>query len=815
VLPGVSAEDQMKWRAGLLLFTFALVSQISLAQIDKSRRLPLSSEFGIQGQDVAVYVSASSDAVIRVEVARNEKSRVRFGLLDSWAVPPEAHKRVRFIKGEQSASAIRYETKELRVEVRMNPMRIRFMDLQGNVISEDHLTRRPKFEGQAFEIWKSMPEDEHYFGLGEKAGPLDHRGRSFHMWNTDFYGWQESDDPLYKSVPFFLALRKGMAYGIFLDNTWRTFFDFGTRARDGYSFGADGGPAFYYFIYGPHPKQVLERYAELTGRVPLPPLYALGYQQCRYSYFPESRVREVAQTFRQKKIPADVIYLDIDYQDGNRPFTIDRQRFPTFEDMISDLHADNWRVVAITDLHLKKERGYKPYDEGTAGDHFVKNPDGSVYVGKVWPGESVFPEFTLERSRRWWGSLYRDFVEMGLDGFWNDMNEPAIFEVRSKTMPLDTVHRLDDGRRATHREIHNVFGMQNSRATYEGLLRLRPNQRPFVLTRATYAGGQRYAATWTGDNTSSWNHMRISIPGLLNLGLSGFSFVGADIGGFAGSPPPDLLTRWIQLGAFNPIFRNHTEKGSKDQEPWVHGPEHEGIRRRYIELRYRLMPYNYTIMEESSRTGVPLMRPLFLEYPDAPEQMTTNDRQFFWGRDLLIAPMVVEAKETYDVGLPPGEWFDYWTGERLTGARGIQVTPKLDQVPIYVRAGAIIPHQPVVQSTAERPNGPLELHVYPGPDCKGSLYWDDGATLDYQKGEFLRVTYTCEAAQNRVRVRISPEGTFAPWWERVDVRVHGAERAPRSASIGGQPTAEWKHDPASRTVSIAVPATAREIAVEF
>jgi len=477
----------------------------------------------------------------------------------------------------------------------------------------------------------------------------------------------------------------GAAYGIFLDNTYRTNFDFGKESRDFYSFGADGGELDYYFFYGPDPKRVIQDFTTLVGRSPLPPLFSLGYQQCRYSYYPEARVREIASEFRKRKIPADVIYLDIDYQQNNRPFTVDSQRFPNFEGMVKDLRNEGFKIVTITDLHLAKLPGYKPYDEGLRHDYFVKNPDGSVYVGKVWPGDSVFPDFTRAEVRQWWGTLYADFVKRGIRGFWNDMNEPAIFERPDKTMPLNTVHSVE-GRKSDHREIHNVYGMENARATYEGMLRLEPDLRPFVLTRAAFAGAERYAATWTGDNSSTWNHMRISIPELLNLGLSGYAFVGDDIGGFNGSPTPELLTRWMELGAFNPIYRNHATKGSRNREPWVDGPEHEAIRKKYIETRYRLLPYVYTSMEETSRTGIPLMRPMFLEFPSDPA-FASNDGEFMFGASLLVAPRIWEFVTAYDVALPEGDWYNYWTGEKIPGDKVIHVDPPLDTLPVYAAAG--------------------------------------------------------------------------------------------------------------------------------
>jgi alpha-glucosidase len=454
------------------------------------------------------------------------------------------------------------------------------------------------------------------------------------------------------------------------------------------------------------------------------------------------------------------------------------------------LRQQGFKLVTITDLHIAKVPGYKPYDEGMAHDYFVKNPDGSVYVGPVWPGPSVFPDFTRSAVRDWWGTLYTDFVNMGVRGFWNDMNEPAVFVYPTKTMPLDTVHYVED-RKTDHREIHNVFGMENVHGTYSGLLKLRPDERPFVLTRAAYAGTQRYAATWTGDNTASWNHMRLSLSQLLNLGMSGYAFVGDDIGGFNGSPTPELLTRWMELGVFNPIYRNHAAKGTRDREPWVDGPMHEAIRKKYIETRYRLLPYIYTGMEEATRTGVPLMRPMFLEFPDDPK-LATNGDEYMFGSGLLVAPKVWPFVEPYEVVLPKGDWINYWTGEKLAGGKVVKVDPPLDVLPVYVRAGTIIPEQPVVQNIDETPKGPLELRIYPGPNCTGSLYMDDGNTFAYQKGVFLRTNFTCEAASDKLRVHIAgSEGTYRPWFKDVRLTVYGAEKV-RDVTVDGKSTKTYK-----------------------
>jgi len=753
-----------------------------------------------------VRVTAFRDGIFRVRVAPSGT----FPKDSSWAVietpePPA-------MKIEENQKEVRITAGSLAAIVQKSPLLIDFADAAGTVLLADELSLPMAWDGPQVHIWKKMPMEENYYGLGDKAGPMNRRNRSFTNWNTDAFGWQESTDPLYKTIPFFIGMRKGLAYGLFFDNTYRSSFDFGKESENYLSFGAEGGEINYYFIAGPDPKKIVEQYTALTGRPPLPPLWSLGYQQCRYSYYPEARVREIARLLREKKIPADTIYLDIDYQEGNAPFTINRQYFPNFEKMVADLREQGFHLILITDLHIKRNpgHGYAPYDSGMKEDVFVKNHDGSVYVGPVWPGESVFPDFTLTRVRDWWGALYKDFVGMGVAGFWNDMNEPSVFRQPEKTMPLDVVHRLDDGTTMDHRAAHNMYGMENARATYDGIRKLQPDERPFVLTRAAYSGAQRYAATWTGDNSATWNHLAMSTPMLLSMGLSGYAFVGDDIGGFAGSPPANLLTRWYELGAFNPIDRDHAEKNSLDHEPWVNGPEQEAIRRKYIELRYKLLPYIYTLTEETTRTGIPLMRPIFLEYPQSPE-FFNDDHDFLFGPDLFVSPVVTEKLDAQGVALPPGEWYDYWTSEKRTGKDKIDLHPRLDEVPLYVRAGAIVPMQPLVQYTGEKPDGPLQLRVYlptstAGNNCRGSLYLDDGHTYAYQKGEFLRVNYSCEVSTAFVRVVSTVEkSAYLPWWKSAELTLVGAASLPKEVRVGDQVIHEWRYDSQIHSVTLTVP----------
>ena len=835
----------MSRRLSVLALIFASALSTSLAQSPSQPDVALQSVTSFHPLPNGIDIQAGS-ATLRITALRDDILRVRISPTStlpedaSWAVLPGPRVGSVQVQPQETAGAVGFRTAVLDLQVERTPLRIVVRDREGHIICADAPGHPTQFSLGGFTVHKAMPADEHFYGLGDKTGSFDRRNQAYTGWNTD-HGIEESLDPIYKSIPFFLSITGGRSYGLFLDNTWRTWFDFGKSSRNSYSFGAEGGPLDYYMIYGPNPKQVVEGYTFLTGTPPLPPLWALGFQQSRYSYTPESELMRVANRLRADKIPSDVLYLDIDYQYRNRPFTVDPATFPNFRNMVSDLAKQQFKLVLITDLHIAHvaNQGYAPYDTGHAGDHFVKKADGSEFVGVVWPGPAVFPDFTRAQTRQWWGNLYKQFVDDGVAGFWNDMNEPAVFNGPAFTMPLDNVHRIDEPgfttRTATHAEIHNVFGMENERATYEGLLKLRPDERPFVLTRATYAGGQRFSFTWTGDNSSSWNQMRLGTQMVLNLGLSGISFVGDDVGGFGASPQPELLTRWIQLGAFKPLYRDHASKGTLPQEVWVHGPEHEAIRRRYIETRYRLLPYIYTLAEEASRTGVPLVRPIFLEFPEimAPGAPSFGalDSEFLLGADLLVAPAPFgDQQDDYSVSYPPGDWYDFWTGQKMahtTPAPNIVQTasaiaegktlpdpegppaihPTLDTLPVYVRGGSILPLQPVVQSTAQKPDGPLELRVYPGRQCSGSLYLDDGHTFRYQHGEFLRQSFTCRIEGKSVIVAFGErQGSYAPWWKNLEVVVYDWPSAKAEATLAGTTTPlASTYDAATHSLHITVP----------
>lgn len=595
------------------------------------------------------------------------------------------------------------------------------------------------------------------YGTGMVSGPLLRNGRTVVCWNTDAYGYDDSTPSLYQSHPWVLAVRAdGTAFGALADTTWRCE----VNLEGGIRFTAEGPSYPLIVIDRDSPQGVVTALADLTGTMELPPKWALGYQQCRYSYYPDDRVREVARGFRERDIPCDVIWVDIDYMDGYRCFTFDPEGFPDPAGLNAELHGMGFRAVWMIDPGLKAEPGYFAYDQGTAGEHWVKRADGSVYKGEVWPGMCVFPDFTRRETRRWWAALYDDFLAHGIDGVWNDMNEPAVFNVPTKTMPEDNVHRGFGG--GPHARFHNVYGMLMAEGTLEGFRRVYPGRRPFVLSRANYIGGHRYAAAWTGDNTAIWYDLEISVPMALNLGLSGQPFAGPDIGGFVGNGTPELFARWMGFGAMLPFARGHTGKGNVDKEPWAFGPEVERTCRLAIERRYRLMPYYYTLFHEASRTGLPVARPVFFADPRDPA-LRSEDDAFLLGDDVLIAPQLVPSRDRVAV-MPRGIWreFDFADGD----------DPDLPGM--YLRGGSVVPAGPVMQHVDEKPLDPLTLLVCLDEHgfASGVLYEDAGDGYGYLEGEYLLTTYVAERSGGDVVVRIAAEeGRMPRPARRVVVRL--------------------------------------------
>jgi alpha-glucosidase len=412
-------------------------------------------------------------------------------------------------------------TSSLTVEISKEPFGVRMRDRSGRIVSEDDLTYGSGYESGKPYVFKRTDPAENFYGFGEQTRRLNKRGDSIGLWNTDAYSYTKNTKYLYTAIPFFVGLKQGRAYGIMFDNTYRSYFEMASEDDRYFYFYANGGPLSYYFFNGPKIADVLARYTELTGRMKQPPQWSLGWHQSKWGYKPQSKIVEIARTYREKGIPLDTMHLDIDYMDAYRVFTWGEQ-FSDPAGLHRDLDAMNVRSVTINDPAVKKDPGYFIYDEGDAGGYWAKNPDGSDFVGKVWPEDSKFPDFSRKDVRDWWASKHDRLFGPGVDGLWLDMNEPAVFDGPHHTMPLDV--KFDHGR-MDHREFHNLYGFRETEATADAFTRYKPNERPFILTRDMYAGSQRWAALWTGDNVSNWDHLKMSIPMNLNVGLSGVAFV--------------------------------------------------------------------------------------------------------------------------------------------------------------------------------------------------------------------------------------------------------------------------------------------------
>lgn len=591
----------------------------------------------------------------------------------------------------------------------------------------------------AFEVVKKITGGEHFYGLGDKTGFLDKRHYDYEMWNTDNPDPHEDNfKALYKTIPFFMTLTDSHVYGIFMDNTWKSFFNMGQESEEYYWFGAEGGNLDYYYIAGDSMAEVLKNYTYLTGTCPLPQRWTLGYHQSRWGYMTQEDVEEVARGMREKDIPCDVIHFDIDYMQDYKVFTWNQGRYHGDpEGYLRSLSERGFKIVTINDPGVKKQEGYEVYEEGVEKGYFAKTPEGEVYINAVWPGDAAFPDFGAPAVRKWWGEKQKFLLDKGVRGIWNDMNEPASFHG-----PLPgTVFFSDEDRKATHAEMHNVYGHLMAKAAYEGLKEL-DGRRPFVITRACYAGSQKYATAWTGDNHSLWTHIRMLIPQLCNLGLSGMPFVGTDVGGFGSDTTPELLARWVEVGCFSPLFRNHSALGTRPQEPWSFGEEILGIYRKYVKLRYSWIPYFYDLFYEEERTGAPLMRPLVFHYEKDENARVCND-EFMLGDRILAAPVVSQGAVRRMVYLPEGKWYDYWTGEELTGPVSFIAEAPLDTCPIYVKAGSVIPTMEPQSYVGEKPLDTLILDVYPG---KGSWdhYLDNGEDFSYREGKYHQYRFTVD-----------------------------------------------------------------------
>lgn len=648
------------------------------------------------------------------------------------------------------------------------------------------------------------PEDAIY-GLGEKTGRGNRRGRDFTLWNTDVLDPKASGeftsgrarrdpradetstefDPYYVSIPFFYHqdAATGAMSGSFIDNAYRAHYDF--TATDHLAIRFEGGQWTEYLFAGPGMSEILEAYTWLTGRTAPPPLWALGYHQCRWFNYTQEAVEDLGRTCRERGIPCDALWLDIDHMDGYRVFTWRTDRFPDVPGMLARLRDQGFRMVTIVDPGVKHEPGYCVYDQAVERDVLCRTEGGDIFIGQVWPGRTAFPDFATPEARAWWGELNAAHVAKGVAGIWNDMNEPATGAIAPERM------RFDRGRHS-HERFHNQYALLMAMGTVEGLRAAQPNRRPFVLSRAGSAGIQRYAANWMGDNMARWDHLWLSVPMGSGLGISGQAFVGADVGGFAEDATPELLARWMQYGALTPFFRNHAMAGTVDQYAWSFGREVEDICREAIRLRYRLLPYLYACFLRAAETGAPVQRPLVFENQWDPAVRGIDD-QYLLGPDLLVAPVVEPGVRARAVYLPVGGWYDWHTGEYLEGGRWVMADAPLERIPLYARAGAVIPMlAEAPASTAGLQPREIELHVcVPRADGEWTTFLqeDDGETTAARDGARVRTTLTVVRAGDVVTVRGAVEGDgYDGFTREAFVLVpHGADGVPVRIPNTGEP----------------------------
>lgn len=725
------------------------------------------------GPQLAIAILAPN--LIRVRLAPTGTLQPR----RSWAVAKDDHEwpAVSFDL-EETPNTLEIKTDRIRISVQRDTAQITCFDPQNRPFAQD-VAPSMAWRTGAIAAWKQIEADEHFYGFGERTGFLDKLSEVKTNWTTDALDYDSLSDEMYQAIPVFMALRPEVGYGIFFNTTYWSQFNLGADQPGVWRMETRGPELDYYIIYGPTPAQIISTYTELTGRMSLPPQWAIGYHQCRWSYESEDVVQKIAHEFRQRRIPCDVIHLDIDYMNGYRVFTWNPKRFPQPDKLIRNLAEDGFKTVTIVDPGVKYEleADYAVFDQGLEKDYFVRKPDGQLFHGYVWPSKAVFPDFLRPEVRSWWADWHKNLTEAGVAGIWNDMNEPALDDRpfgdngNKIWFPLDAPQGPTD-EQATHAETHNLYGLNMAQASAEALEKLRPTERSFVLTRSGYAGVQRWSSVWMGDNQSLWEHLERSLPMLCNMGLSGVAFVGCDIGGFAGNATAELFARWMQVGMLYPFMRAHSSMGTAQHEPWVFGDRVEAICREYIELRYRLLPYLYSLFWAAATTGDPILRPLLYQYPNDPKTYSLYD-QVLLGPSLMAAPVYRPGVECRAVYLPAGTWYDWWSGEPFEGPTHILAQAPLERMPLYVAAGSIIPMAPVMQYVGERSLDELRLRIWPG-NGEWTHYEDDGHTFEYQDGAWATTHYRVLQEGQQTIVEIAArQGNWTPSDREVVVELVG------------------------------------------
>jgi alpha-glucosidase len=768
--------------------------------VTEARRLPHGGEFVLDGASTErCQVAFLRDEVVRLRISRGgafeeQPTHAVCADLAAAGVP---------CVWEEGKGFVRLASPQATVTVCFDPFNVSVHRADGSAV----LAGAPEGSdfyrtvGEGFELVRGCGRDDAFYGLGQKTGRFDRRGRDLVLWNSDVLnpnvsgGYREvpgddplkdptstSFDPYYISIPFFYhrGAGGGKMSGFFCDNSHRGRFDF--SAPDRYSIGFDGGQYTEFVFAGPTMRGILHAYTWLTGRMQAPPLWALGHHQCRWHDYNQKQVEELATRIREEEIPCDVVWLDIDYMNGFRVFTWDGKRFPEPSALMQSLEDAKFRIITIIDPGVKSEPGYRVYDEGRGRGLFCLGASGEIYQGQVWPGLTAFPDFSKEETRAWWGRLNADHVRLGLAGIWNDMNEPATGDI-----PADGM-LFGDGK-FSHGRFHNQYALLMAMGTVSGLLEAMPDRRTFVLSRAGSPGIQRYAANWLGDNVSRWDHLWMAMPMALGLGVSGQPFVGADVGGFMGGCSPELLVRWYQYGALTPFCRNHNAAGQPAQYAWAFDEETKSMCREALRMRYRLMPAIYSEFIASAETGLPVQRPMILDFQEQAEAWDADD-QYMLGSHLLVAPVCEESATSREVWLPPGTWYDWHTGEELPGGQRLGAAAPLDRIPLYARGGSVVPCWPgSPESTMGYHPEEIELHVFaPHEDgvTSSMLQEDDGLTFAFRRGAFFRTDFELERQGARITLRANVTGSGYPEFARRRFVLHFHGMRPCQLNADGE-----------------------------
>ncbi|MBO9634179.1 MAG: DUF4968 domain-containing protein [Chitinophagaceae bacterium] len=742
---------------------------------------------------------------------------------ESFAVIREDLEQAAPVQVNDEPQAYEIFTSRLRIRVNKSPFRLQVFDKWQKLLLSDHNEKGLLQDSNTVAAFKQLRSDEQFFGLGEKSGPVNRRGRTYTMWNSDKPCYGPQEDPLYKSIPFFFSNYK---YGIFFDNTWKSKFDFGAASSEYFSFSSNGGEMVYYFIHGNDYAQIIEQYTQLTGKPIMPPNWAFGFSQCRGLYTNEKLARTVAAEFRKRKIPCDIIYQDIGWTEGLQNFKWAPDRYSDPKGMLKYLDSLGFKMIVSQDPVISQKTA-EQWKEADAKGYFTTDIRTGRSYDMPWPwgGNCGVVDFTNPEVADWWGEYQQKPLSDGVRGFWTDMGEPA-WSNEDATDRLFMKHHA-----GMHGEIHNVYGLTWDKVVKEQFEKHNPGKRVFQMTRAAYAGLQRYTFGWSGDAGNGenvmegWGRLSNQVAVGVSAGMGLIPFWSCDISGYCGDikdypAMAELYTRWMQFGVFNPLSRAHHE-GDNAVEPWLFGAEAEKNCRAAIEMKYRLFPYIYSYARQAHDKGLPIMRAMILEFPEE-ENAATADDQFMFGKEMLVAPVVKKGAVSRKIWLPEGEWIDFNDGKTVyEGGQTITYKAPLSVIPVLVKKGSIIPQMPVMQFIGEKKDHPVELHVYPASHTEPvpfELYEDDGESLGYLEDRFCKTKFECRTEGKKYRLSVAARNSngFQPSLKRKLVwHIHLAKKPVKVLLDKKALTTGMSWDAARNVFSITIPDNGQAHTIEL